>query len=203
MFLLGKKLNKRMMVLFLVLHSFFLTGVSIYLLNLPYIYEDELYLVQATSVIKKFLIRNKIKPDRKRFLFVNVAWEKELIDKIDDQGFPLGNQAITNRKKIAGFLKRVNKAPVNHQYLLCDINFIDQSDSDEELQFEFDKLTNYIVSYAPDVDKKDSNTVLNTNKAVSGYETYNVDKFIKFKNIGCSCFAHHFSSLQQCLVKIH
>jgi len=169
-----------MMVLFFVLHSFFLTMVSIYLLNLPFIYEDEQYLVQATSVVKKFLIRTQTKPDRKRFLFVNVAWEKQLIDKFDDQEFLLGKQAVTDRKKIAGFLRRINSEPINHQYLLCDIHFIDPSDNDEELQHEFDKLKNYIVSHSPNINEEDSNTVINTKKAVSGYETYNIDKFIKF-----------------------
>ena len=188
MYLLGKKVKKGMVVLFFVLHSFFLTMVSIYLLNLSYIYEDELYLVQATSVIKKFLIRNQTKPDRQRFLFVNVAWEKQLIDKLDAQGFTLGTQVITDRKKITGFLKKLNAEPVNHQYLLCDINFIDPSNDDEELQKEFDHLKNYIVSYSPGINKKDSNTILNANKAVSGYETYNIDKFIKFKIVQSDSF---------------
>ena len=183
MLVLGKKVKKRMFVLFMVLHSFFLTAISIYLLNLPYVYEDELYLVQATSVIKKFLIRNQEKPDRKRFLFVNVAWEKELIDKFDEEGFLIGNQVITNRKKLAGFLSRVNQKPINHKYLLCDINFVDPSESDAELQQEFNLLNKYIVSYLPANNEDDSRQIMNVNKAVSGYETYNVDKFIKFKLI--------------------
>ncbi len=172
-----------MLVFFLILHSFFLTAISIYLLNLPYIYEDELYLVQATSIIKKLLARKQDKPDRKRFLFVNVAWEKQLVDKLDEEGFPLGNQAITDREKIAKFLRRINKKPTNHKYLLCDINFIDPSDDDAELQHEFNQLKNYIVSYTPSIGNDDSNAILNANKAVAGYETYNVDKFIKFKLI--------------------
>ncbi|NJO92395.1 MAG: hypothetical protein HC831_28075 [Chloroflexia bacterium] len=94
---------------FLILHSFFLTAISIYLLNLPFIYEDELYLVQTTSIIKKLTARKQDKPNRKRFLFVNVAWEKQLIDKLDEEGFPLGNQAITDRSKLAEFLSRINK----------------------------------------------------------------------------------------------
>jgi hypothetical protein len=179
----GRKVKMRMLVFFLILHSFFLTAVSIYLLNLPYIYEDELYLVQATSIIKKLTARKQDKPDRKRFLFVNVAWEKQLIEKLDKEGFPLGNQAITNRKKLAEFLNRINNEPVNHKYLLCDINFIDPSENDEDLQQEFDQLKNYITSYTPVVGETDSSTILNTRKAVSGYETYNVDKFIKFKLI--------------------
>ncbi len=181
--LFGKNVKRRMFVFLLVLHSFFLTAVSIYLLNLPFVYEDELYLVQATSLIKKFLIRNQEKPDRERFLFVNVAWEKQLIEKLDDEGFPLGNQVVTDRRKLAGFLNRINKKPVNHKYLLCDINFIDSSDSDEQLQQEFDQLKSYITSYMPSGSESEQNTVLNTNNAVSGYETYNVDKFIKFKLI--------------------
>ncbi|MDF1547621.1 MAG: hypothetical protein P1P88_07350, partial [Bacteroidales bacterium] len=111
MYLIGRKVKRRTIVLFLVLHSFFLTAMSIYLLNLPFVYEDELYLVQATSIVKKLLIKTREKPDRNRFLFVNVSWEKQLIDKMDSEGFPLGNQVITDREKLASFFKKVNDFP--------------------------------------------------------------------------------------------
>ncbi|MDF1551064.1 MAG: hypothetical protein P1P88_24800, partial [Bacteroidales bacterium] len=65
--------------------------------------------------------------------------------------------------------------------LLCDVSFSDPSENDTELQEQFDRLSNYIVSYSPGENIEDSNIVFNAEKAVSGYETFNIDKFIKFK----------------------
>jgi len=181
MILFGFKIRKRVLTLILIVHSLFLLISSIYLLNLPYIYEDELRLIQTTSAIKKFIISREEKPERSRFLFVNVAWEKQLIEKLDDDGFPVGNQPITNRKSLTGFFNRINQKPDNHKYLVCDISFIDPSENDEELQAEFDKLKNYTVSYHKDENDIPQNPIFNVSKSISDYTTFNVDKFIKFK----------------------
>lgn len=181
MILFGLKIRRRVLVSILIVHSLFLTVFSIYLLNLPYIYEDELRLIQITSAIKKFIISKEKKPDRNNYLFVNVAWEKQLIDKLDKDGFPVGNQVITNRKTLSRFFARVNKKPNNHKYLVCDINFIDPSGNDKELQAEFDKLQNYTVSYHKDENDIPQNPIFNVSKSISDYTTFNVDKFIKFK----------------------
>lgn len=181
MILFGFKVRKRVLILILIFHSLFLSVSSLYLLNLPYIYEDELRLIQITSAIKKFIISKEKKPKRNRFLFVNVCWEKQLIEKLDNDGFPVGNQAITNRKSLAEFFNRVNQKPDNHKYLICDISFIDPSENDKELQAEFDKMYNYTVSYHKDENDIPQEPIFNLNKSISDYTTFNVDKFIKFK----------------------
>ena len=181
MILFGLKIRKRFLSLILIFHSLFLSVFTIYLLNLPYIYEDELRLIQITSAIKKFIVSKEEKPDRNRFLFVNVCWEKQLIDKNDKEGFPIGNQVITNRKTLANFFNRVNKKPNNHEYLICDISFVDPSENDKELQTEFDKLQNYTVSYHKDKNDIPQNPIFNVSKSISDYTTFNIDKFIKFK----------------------
>ncbi|MEN8118860.1 MAG: hypothetical protein ABFS35_00850 [Bacteroidota bacterium] len=181
MILFGFKVQKKVLTLVLVSHSLLLSVFSLYLLNLPYIYEDELRLIQITSAIKKFIISKEEKPDRDRFLFVNVAWEKQLIEKLDNDGFPVGNQVITNRKSLSRFFSRINQKPDNHKYLICDISFVDPSENDMELQVEFDKLTNYTVSYHKDENDIPQDPIFNVSKSISDYTTFNVDKFIKFK----------------------
>ncbi len=181
MILFGIKVRKRVLTLVLIFHSLFLSLSSLYLLNLPYIYEDELRLIQITSAIKKFIISKEEKPNRNRFLFVNVSWEKQLIDRLDNDGFPVGNQAITNRKSLTKFFNKVNRKPDNHKYLICDISFVDPSENDKDLQTEFDKLHNYTVSYHKDENGEPQNPIFNVSKSISDYTTFNVDKFIKFK----------------------
>ena len=179
----GFHIHKRLLTLILIVHSLLLSAFSLYLLHLPYIYEDELRLIQITSVLKKFIISKKAKPDRNRFLFVNVAWEKQLIDKYDKDGFPVGNQTITNRKSLAEFFHRINQKPNNHKYLVCDINFVDPSENDKELQSEFDKLQNYTVSYHNNESKTTQKPLFNIKRSISDYTTFNIDKFVKFKLI--------------------
>ena len=181
MILFGFKIRKRVLTFIVVFHSLLLSVFSLYLLNLPYIYEDELRLIQITSAIKKFIISKEEKPDRNRFLFVNIAWEKQLIEKLDTDEFPIGNQAITNRKSLAGFFNRINQKPENHKYLICDISFVDPSEDDKQLQAEFDKMINYTVSYHKDENDIPQDPILNVRKSISDYTTFNVDKFIKFK----------------------
>ncbi len=181
--LFGFTVHKHVLLLLLIVHSLFLTALSLYLLHLPYIYEDELRLIQITSAVKRFIVSKEKKPDRNRFLFVNVAWEKQLIDKLDADGFPIGNQAITNRKTLAEFFHRINQNPLNHKYLVCDINFVDPSENDAELQAEFDKLQNYTVSYHKDANGIPQEPLFRVNKSISDYTTFNIDKFVKFKII--------------------
>ena len=181
MILFGFKVRKRVLTFVLVFHSLLLSVFSLYLLNLPYIYEDELRLIQITSAIKKFIISKEEKPNRDRFLFVNVAWEKQLIEKLDVDGFPVGNQAITDRKSLSEFFSRINQKPNNHKYLICDISFVDPSENDMELQAEFDKMNNYTVSYHKDENDIPQDPIFNVQKSISDYTTFNVDKFIKFK----------------------
>ena len=74
--LFGFIIHKNLLLFLLIIHALLLSAFSLYLLHLPYIYEDELRLIQITSAVKKFIINKEKKPDRNRFLFVNVAWEK-------------------------------------------------------------------------------------------------------------------------------
>ncbi|WP_154658512.1 hypothetical protein [Eisenibacter elegans] len=57
---------------------------TFFMLSLPYVYGDELLLIRLTSVTKNIILNWQEKPDSSRFLFVDVAWDKELIDKNED-----------------------------------------------------------------------------------------------------------------------
>jgi hypothetical protein len=110
-------------------------------------YEDEYMLIRVTSAFKRLVLHIEKKPSRSKFLFVGVSWDKALIDKLDADGLPIGNQAITDREKIARFIHVLNKKPDNHKFIVMDIFFKDPSPSDSMLQTEFRKLKNHLVSY--------------------------------------------------------
>lgn len=63
-------------------------------------------------------------------------------------GFPIGNQAITGRKKLSGFFHLLNQNPDSQKHVIRDIFFKDTSPDDSALEAESLKYQrNNIVSY--------------------------------------------------------
>lgn len=89
-------------------------------LNLPYTYDYEFTLLSRIAVFKNILLGSEEKPPREDFLFINVAYEKKLIDKYDDFGFPIGNEAITDRSRLAAFFEKASHAN-SHKFIVCDV----------------------------------------------------------------------------------
>lgn len=89
--------------------------------NLPYSLGGELALMQKLNIF-----RETVSPDGHNvpddILPVNVSYDKELIDWVDDYGLPVGTMAITNRQKLLDFLT-LAKASNNYRYILLDVFF--------------------------------------------------------------------------------
>ncbi|MDX2189548.1 MAG: hypothetical protein SFY32_06775 [Bacteroidota bacterium] len=162
---------KRLRTIFVCsFHSFWLIFITFIWINTTFMYEDEYMLIRISSFVKRMVLHIEEKPSRDKFLFIGVSWDKELIDKLDEDGLPIGNQAITDRNKIAKFLHVLNKNPYNHKFLVMDVFFRDPSPYDSLLQVEFDSLKNYLVSYHKSKDGVPINPVIKVNKGLSDYE---------------------------------
>ena len=55
-------------------------------------------------------------------LIINNAYDRELVDITDSDGFPIGNIDITDRRKLLSFLEQAKRAN-NYKYIILDINF--------------------------------------------------------------------------------
>jgi len=133
-------------ILFLFLA--FLNTIILFLLtswfwSLPWLAGDEKLLIWATSTIK--FVQREI-PDSRDYALVNVSDDLRLIDKYDEYGFPVGNQAVTDRVKLTRFFHIINDSPVKPEYILCDIFFENSSNDDSLLNIEMSKLENLVVS---------------------------------------------------------
>lgn len=144
-----------------IINAFILLWLTLTLLNLPYVLPDEYVLVQASAVTKNLILGLEEKPDSSRFLFVNVAWDKDLIDKTEmfEEGgetfeFPIGNQPITDRGKLADFFGILAQNPNNHKMLLVDVFFKEYTDYDSIMTANLNKLPNTVVSYHRDAKDK-------------------------------------------------
>lgn len=100
-------------------------------------------MIWATSTIK-FI--NRDIPESEEFAFINVSYDKMLIDKYDEFGFPVGNQAISDRQKLTSLVQSINQSERKPKFLFFDIYFEEQTPYDSVLNSEFKKLDNHIVS---------------------------------------------------------
>jgi len=117
---------------------------SFYLMTLPWLAGDEKFLIWSSSALK---LAARDVPDSKDFAFINTSYNLQLIDRFDEFGFPIGNQAITDREKLATLLRIFNSAEQKSKFVICDIHFVDFTDADSLLLIELARSENLILSY--------------------------------------------------------
>ncbi|PWJ42492.1 CHASE2 domain-containing protein [Sediminitomix flava] len=173
------------MALLSAIHALIMIGGLIFYFSLPYSMADEITLVEITSAIKHALFGIEEKPPRDRYAFVNVSWEKELIDKLDSNDFKIGQMDITNRKSLGKLVKAVNDNP-GHEYMLIDVRFYDPAPTDSLLSAELKKAEKLVVSYHKGADDKPHYPIFECNVGLSDMESQvrsNIDDIILKYNI--------------------
>ena len=161
------------------------------LLNQPFLHGNEMPLIQGAAYFKNIILNIEDKPAKKDFMFIDVAYDKQLIDKLDTNGFAIGKQPIIDRKKLARFFNILNSKPNNQKFVICDIFFADPSQPDDcvgdtispdvQLKAELAKMKNVVLSYhfKNDVDSLDLPIFLDAPRGIADYTTTN-NTFLKF-----------------------
>ncbi len=148
--------------------------------------DDEEFMIRTTTGLKNTLFKIKEKPNPNEFLFIDIAWEKQLVNQYNKPDEPdelIGKCPITNRKRIAELLSYINKTN-HHKFILLDVFLKDSSDfqSDSSLQKELTKTKNILIPYHMDGDGKPELPLFNVPVALSDYGKYTIDNnFVKFK----------------------
>lgn len=160
------------------MNALVLMCLCLWLLSLPITPEDEYQIIRLTSLLKNIGLGYEKKPLQTDFLFVNVAYSKELVPKFDEtEIFPIGNEAITNREKLALLIRNLENIP--YKYLLTDIHFVGKSPNDSILNKELAKSNRIVVSYHYNLESgKYEHPVFDVNKGLSDY-TANKESIIK------------------------
>ncbi len=127
----------------IVIHAIAMIAFTLYLMKLPWLASDEKFLIWSTSALK---FSSREVPPSEDFAFINTSYDLQLIDRFDEYGFPVGNQVITNRNKLAQLFQVINDGEAQPKYLFCDIHFVDSTEVDSILHREFKKLNNIILS---------------------------------------------------------
>jgi hypothetical protein len=71
-------------VILSIANALFMLWLTFYLLSITQVLPDEYELVRWSSIAKNLVFKLEKKPDTTRYLFVNVSWDKLLIDKFDE-----------------------------------------------------------------------------------------------------------------------
>jgi len=123
------------------------------------------------------------KPSVNDYIFINNSYDNMLIQKFDEEGFPVGNQPITDRKKLAMFFDRLNKRPDSYKYLVCDIFFKDSSTFDSLLNSKIKDLKKCIFPYHISDSGAVEIPIFNVNKGLADYRSIQY-VFMKYPLIG-------------------
>ncbi len=172
--------NKKRFILFAFLNSLLMTAFTFIWLASPFWSGDEIHLIQYTSAFKRLLFTKEM-PSPDRFVFVDIAWEKDLIDKIDND-FPIGKQSIVNRQSLYEFFRELDENNVKPSFVICDVSFVEASDNTTDSLFcgVLKKFPNLLVA----AEKGDNGIILPICKdvpyGITHYETIEETKFIKF-----------------------
>ncbi len=126
---------------------------------------------------------NKNVEDNKDAVFVNVAYDKQLIERHDDYGMPVGNVDITDRYKLRSFLEVLQRTDV-YKYIFLDVRFEKGFDSpiDSALFAQIKKMRNLVVATHSDLELIDSS--LSSKTAINDYSaTIVATNFMRYEYI--------------------
>lgn len=178
--------NKKFLHLFSALNALLMTVFSFLWLNNSYILlDDEEYMIKMTSGIRNPLLGFKEKPAPSEFLFIDIAWEKQLADEKTPDGQKIGNRAITNRERLAELLGYMNKTN-QHKFIILDVFLKDSSQykSDSTLQDALSKTKNILIPYHTTEDGTPDMPIFKAPVALSDYDKDDLDNnFTKFKSL--------------------
>lgn len=136
-------MSKKFLIPAIAVNSIIMIVLTLYLMKLPWLAGDEKFLIWSTSVVK---FNSRKLPSTEDYALINTSYDLELIDRYDEFGFPVGNQAITDRFKLAQLLQIINAGESKPDYIICDIHFVDSTDFDQDLHAELAAAENIILS---------------------------------------------------------
>lgn len=115
-------------------------------------------------------------------LYINVAYDKQLIELSDEYGMPIGNTEITDRGKLLSFLRMLHTTN-QYAYIFLDVRFEKGYNAigiDSLLYAEISSMGNIVVANHSDIEIADSSLMKKT--ALSDYDaTIVATNFVRYR----------------------
>ena len=160
--------RKKIALLFSLCNVVILLALSYFLNNQPLFTGEDLDQYAWMEWIKdKLGIIPEV--DTNDALFINVAYDKQFVDKYDDYGMTIGNSDVTDRSKLLSFLK-VLKETNSYRYIILDIRFekgYNVPEVDSLLFSEILSMRNIVIANHSDIELADSSLLKKA--AISDY----------------------------------
>jgi hypothetical protein len=142
-------MRKRIRIFLLAFfHAIWMVLMAFILVEADYMKGDEAFLVKYTSAVLRLLLPEPDKPNPKDYAFINVGWDKMLVDRLDADGFPSGNRSIVDRVKLNTLFAHMVKEPV-HKFAVCDIVLLDPTPVDSAFQANISAMPRTAFSVTP------------------------------------------------------
>ncbi|UXX79722.1 CHASE2 domain-containing protein [Reichenbachiella carrageenanivorans] len=179
----------------IIVHALVMIFLTFYLMSLPWLAGDEKLLIWSTSALK---FANREIPPSEKYALINTSYDLQLIDRLDDFGFPIGQRVITDREKLTWLLDIISQSQTPPKYIILDVHFLDTTDFDSALDSVLQRFDQLIISYHLGDDGYLEYPVFqNTNKGLSDYVIGSVfDGVYKYQLI-------HHDSLKLTPLKVH
>ena len=119
--------------------------------------------------------------DYKDALFINVAYDKQLVDYCDELGMPVGNVDITDRNKLLQILTMLDSTR-QYKYIFLDVRFEKgfKTPVDSTLFLTIKNMKNIVIANHSDIELADS--ILVAKSAISEYaSTIVATNFARYK----------------------
>ena len=152
-----------------------------YVLNNQPLFTGEDLNQYAWMELLKEKIGLSVEEDYKDAVFINVAYDKQLIDFSDEFGMSVGKIDITDRDKLLSFLTMLDCSK-QYKYIFLDIRFEKSFSTpvDSALFLKIKNMKNMVVANHSDIELAD--TILYTKSAISEYaSTIVATNFARYK----------------------
>ena len=149
--------HRSKIILVSIVNVIILMFLTYFLNNQPLFTGENLFQYSWVEYFKGFLGINQSEL-KKDAVFINVGYDKKLIDKNDEFGLALGNTPITDRQKLVDILRMLNKTDA-YQYIFLDVVFekgFEDVEVDSLLLDEIKHTKRIVVATHPDVELLDS-----------------------------------------------
>lgn len=173
--------HRKVALLVSMCNVFILSLLSYILNNQPLFTGEDLNQFAWVQVLKnKLEIENKV--DKQGALFVNIAYDKQLIEQTDNYGMPVGNLDITDRSKLLSLLQILRKTN-RYVYIFLDVRFekgYNAPSIDSLLFAEIGSMRNIVVANHRGIEIADKSLL--SKAAISDYDATIVStNFVRYR----------------------
>ncbi len=159
-----------------LMHGMFLFVICWIWLSMYSTYGEEGTLIKWASTIKRTVFQMDDDPGRNEYLFINLAYDKELVPSAD----MMGKEVITDRCQLSSFLSILNKYKTAHKFAICDVNLVGDAPCDSALTSAVAGLPNIVFP----IHDQGGDTIevpkFPTHYGIADYKTKE-DYFLKFR----------------------